>query len=176
MKRVTLLRHAKSSWSDGTLADRDRPLSARGERDAPKMAARLLAREIRPALTLSSPANRALTTATLVTRALGCAEPSLRIEPLLYLADPRRILSVLSTLNDEFDDVMIVGHNPGLTELVNRLLPDWQLDNLATAGVVAIDFHTERWADIDNAATRLAFYDYPKRPEPSRSGRVLFRG
>lgn len=166
MKRLTLLRHAKSSWRDQTLPDRERPLSSRGERDAPAMGLRLKAHRARPSLILTSHAVRARTTARIVARALGYPEEFLHVERSLYLASPDTILAVVGAQDERFADILVVGHNPGMTELTHRLLPDLPLDNLPTCGVVAIDSEAERWPDIGSAARKLAFYDYPKNPEP----------
>jgi phosphohistidine phosphatase len=165
VKQLILLRHAKSSWKDSRLDDRERPLSDRGERDAPRMGKRLKARRARPALVLSSPAKRALRTARIVAHQLD-GRPELKVDESLYLATPDRILAAVLAQEDRHASLLVVGHNPGLTELVNRLLPDLELDNLPTAGVVAIDFHVARWSEIRSDAGRLAYYDYPKNPEP----------
>jgi phosphohistidine phosphatase len=166
MKRLTLLRHAKSSWREHSLPDSERPLSSRGERDAPAMGLRLKANRARPSLILTSHAARAKSTAKIVARSLGFPEEFLQIERSLYLATPDTILAVVAAQDDRFEDLMVVGHNPGMTELVNRLLPGLALDNLPTSGVVAIDSDAERWRDIGAADRRLAFYDYPKNPQP----------
>ena len=162
MKRLILLRHAKSSWSDDGLPDSERPLSGRGERDAPRMGARLNERSIRPNLVLSSPALRARRTATLVARALDYRDDKIRFDARLYLATPLEILAVIAEQADAVDYLLVVGHNPGLTELTNLLLPDLGLANLPTAGTVVVDCATERWAEIRNAQRRLVHYDYPK--------------
>ena len=164
MKQLILFRHAKSSWDDA-LDDVDRPLAARGERDAPRMGKRLKARHARPALILTSHAARARRTAELIARALGAGPELLRIDKALYLASPDALLGVVAKQNDARACVLLVGHNPGLTELVNRLLPDLALDNLPTSGVVAIDLAATRWQDAGTAATKLPYYDYPKNPE-----------
>jgi phosphohistidine phosphatase len=75
------------------------------------------------------------------------------------------LLEVAQNQQDDFSDLLIVGHNPGLTDLVNRFLPEMQLDNLPTGGIVAMDFETEAWAQIQDHPVRLAYYDYPKNPE-----------
>jgi phosphohistidine phosphatase len=166
MKRLTLLRHAKSSHHRGPpLSDRKRPLSDRGERDAPLMGTRLKARKARPSLIVTSPAIRALKTARLVAEALGYPQEFLHIEESLYLAEWDKILETIAMQDDAFSDVLLVGHNPGLTDLANRLLPDLNLSNLPTAGALAIDFATERWSEIGRSEARLAYYDYPKNPE-----------
>ena len=81
----------------------------------------------------------------------------------LYLASPGTMLSIVGRQNDNVTTVVLVGHNPGLTQLVNSLLPDLDLDNLPTAGVVAMQFQCESWANIVAARATLEFYDYPKR-------------
>jgi len=162
MRRITLLRHATSSWDTPTLDDFDRPLNKRGERDAPEMGARLKARGARPTLIVSSDAVRAITTARLVARAIGF--PIGFIQPVndLYLAAPATILQVLATEGHDYEDVMIVGHNPGLTELVNQL-SDARVDNIPTCGMFAIDLDIENWAELATASGTLAWHDYPKK-------------
>ena len=162
MKRQILLRHAKSSWSDDGLPDSERPLSGRGERDAPLMGARLRERGIRPDLVLSSPALRARSTARLVAQVIDYPADAIRLEASLYLAAPEEILAVIAEQVDAIDCLLVVGHNPGLTELTNLLLPELELANLPTAGTVVVDCATERWAEARNAQRRLVCYDYPK--------------
>jgi phosphohistidine phosphatase len=165
MKRLTLLRHAKSSWRDTDLADHERPLSGRGERDAPRMGERLRVRRARPSLIITSTAKRALDTARSVARVLGYPREFVHVEPALYLADPATILELIGKQEETFSDILLVGHNPGFTELVNELLPDLRLNNLPTAGVVAMESTAARWKDIGARNTTLLFYDYPKNPE-----------
>jgi phosphohistidine phosphatase len=167
MKRLTLLRHAKSSWRDTDLPDHERPLSGRGERDAPRMGERLKARRVRPSLIITSTAKRALDTARTVARELGYPREFVQIEPSLYLADPAAILEVIAKQEERFTDIVVVGHNPGFTELVNKLLPDLELHNLPTAGVIAMESTAARWTDVAARNTTLLFYDYPKNPDPA---------
>ena len=162
MKRLILLRHAKSSWSEDGLPDSERPLSGRGERDAPRMGARLHERGTRPDLVLSSPALRARETAKLVAQAIDYPVDAIRVEPSLYLAAPKEILALVAEQADTVDCLLVVGHNPGLTELTNLLLPALNLANLPTAGTVVLDCATESWAEVRNAQRHLVYYDYPK--------------
>jgi phosphohistidine phosphatase len=162
VKRLILLRHAKSSWSEDGLPDSERPLSGRGERDAPRMGARLHQRGIRPDLVLSSPALRARRTATLVARALDYHDDAIRLDARLYLATPMEILAVVAEQADTLDCLVVVGHNPGFTELTNLLLPELELANLPTAGTVVVDCATDRWAEIRSVQRRLVYFDYPK--------------
>jgi len=163
VKQLILLRHSKSS-RDEDVADVDRPLAPRGQRDAPRMGKRLKARHAQPELILASHAARAQRTAELVASALGVGLKQRRTDKRLYLASPDAILSVVAAQDDACACLLLIGHNPGLTELVNRLLPDLALDNLPTSGVVAIDFATTRWKDAAAARAKLAYYDYPKNP------------
>jgi phosphohistidine phosphatase len=166
MKRLILLRHAKSSWRDATLGDLDRPLSERGERDAPRMGARLRQHGAAPHLVLTSHAERARRTATVVARELDYPQEHIRVVPQLYMASPAEVLAVLSAQDPRIACLLVVGHNPGLTELVNLLLPNLGLDNVPTGGVIAIDFDTDEWPSVTGAPHELVFYDYPKNPQP----------
>ncbi len=165
MRRLTLVRHAKSSWANPGTPDRDRPLAARGERDSRKMGRRLVARKARPSLILASSAVRAHMTAKAIAAALKYPSEFLQIEDEIYLASPAEITDLVRRQRDDFSDLMIVGHNPGLTDLVNELLPDLRLENLPTGGVVAIDSDAESWSEFVDSPVRLAYYDYPKNPE-----------
>lgn len=170
MKRLTLIRHAKSSWKDEALADHERPLAARGERDAPRMGERLRARHARPSLIISSTALRAKQTAQSVADALEYPHELIDYAPALYMASPDTILGLAAAQDDRHSDVMLVAHNPGLLELAGKLLPDWPHDNLPTAGIVAVEFATDQWAGITSTPARRLFYDYPKNPEPAAPG------
>ena len=164
-KRITLLRHAKSSWKDASVADRDRPLNRRGSKSAPDMGKRLADRGVRPSLLLTSPAKRARETARLIARELNYPLEFIQSESELYLATPETILQVVARQDDGFNDVMVFGHNPGITELANRL-GDRDIDNVPTCGVVGIELDVQEWAEIVAADGKTVFFDYPKsRPE-----------
>lgn len=160
--RLTLLRHAKSSWNDPGLADHDRPLSKRGQRDAPMMGERLAARGARPAAILSSTARRALTTARRVAEALDYPLDEIRPSRRLYFADTHRILRFIMEQPSEWPEIIVVGHNPGFTDLANLLLPELRLDNLVTAGYVAMDIPADDWSAIARVPATLLHWDYPK--------------
>lgn len=161
MKTLTLVRHAKSSWKDTTVADHDRPLNKRGERDAPFMARRIDVAGIRPSLILSSTAVRAWTTAKIIARHLGYPQEFLQREKDLYLASLYGLLDVVAAQDDAFNSLMIVGHNPGLTDFADFLSPGLT-DNLPTAGVVAVGIDRDDWSLYERPATELVAYDYPK--------------
>jgi phosphohistidine phosphatase len=161
MKTLTLVRHAKSSWKDTSLADRDRPLNKRGERDAPEMGRRIVAAGIRPSLIVSSPAVRAWTTARIIADAIGYPREFLQRDKALYLASVNTILDVIVAQDNGFNSLMLVGHNPGFTDFANYLVPGLT-NNIPTAGVVCVQLDTEDWSLYDKPGVELVLYDFPK--------------
>ena len=161
MKTLVLVRHAKSSWKDESLADRDRPLNRRGERDAPEMARRLADLVGRPDLILSSPARRALATARVVADVVGYPVEAIREDERIYQATPAAILEVIRGVDNGIDRVFLFGHNPGLTELVNEL-SEPAVDNVPTCGVVELRLTTGRWSDVSRANVRRETFLTPK--------------
>lgn len=162
MKTLTLLRHAKSSWDTPGLADRERPLNARGERDAPRAAERIQDAGIRPSLILSSPAVRAWTTARIVAQQIHYPLEFLQREKDLYLASGDKLLEVIGRQDSGFNNLMVVGHNPGLTDLANYLVPDLT-DNVPTSGVVSISLASDSWDLRQTVDNELLIFDYPKK-------------
>lgn len=120
MKTLFLIRHAKSSWDDTALPDKDRPLNDRGRRDAPKMGERLAKRDVKPDLILSSPAVRALRTAEIIAKKLDYRR-KIVVNERLYAVGADDLLDVIHQLGDKVERVMLFGHNPELTELAHRL-------------------------------------------------------
>lgn len=161
MKILTLVRHAKSSWKNPGLSDRQRPLNKRGKRDAPLMGQRILGHGIRPSLILSSPAKRAWTTAKVIAREIHYPIEFLQREDALYHASLDGFLEVLSEQDNEFNSIMVVGHNPGMTDFANYLSPGLT-DNLPTAGVVSVEIDQDHWKLDERPQVRLLVHDYPK--------------
>jgi phosphohistidine phosphatase len=161
MKTLTLVRHAKSSWKDTSLADRDRPLNKRGERDAPEMGRRIAAAGIRPSLIISSEAVRASTTARIIADEIGYPREFLQRDKRLYLASVNTILDVIVAQDNGFNNLMLVGHNPGFTDFANYLVPGLT-NNIPTAGVVSVQLDTDDWSLYDKPGVELVLYDFPK--------------
>jgi phosphohistidine phosphatase len=161
MKTLTLVRHAKSSWKDTSLSDRDRPLNKRGERDAPEMGRRIAAAGIRPSLIVSSPAVRAWTTARIIADEIGYPREFLQRDKRLYLASVNGILDVIVAQDTGFNSLMLVGHNPGFTDFANYLVPGLT-NNIPTAGVVSVQLDTDDWSLYDKPGVELQLYDFPK--------------
>ncbi|WP_323758320.1 SixA phosphatase family protein [Roseivirga sp.] len=160
-KKLYIIRHAKSSWGNAHLSDFERPLNHRGENDAPDMGQRLAMKGVKPSLIISSPANRALTTAKVISPKIGYTVTDIMEEERLYHASTGTIKTLLSRVDDEHDSIMIFGHNPGLTYLINEI-SDFDLDNLPTSAVCGIEFQMESWKDIQTTRGHQFYYDYPK--------------
>jgi phosphohistidine phosphatase len=158
MKRLYLLRHAKSSWKDATLADHDRPLAGRGRRASEAIARQLSDRSIEPKLVLCSTARRARETLDRIAPALGT--PTVKIEPDLYVADARGLLERLRGLPDAIESVMLIGHNPAMQELaVDLARPSPAASELAakypTAALAVLTFTASTWRRLGHGTAEL---------------------
>ena len=163
MKRLLLLRHAKAVPATEPLVDIDRPLAERGERDARRIGERLRRQQLHPTLILASPASRALRTAQLVAQAIDYSRDAISLDRRLYLAEPAAIVEIIAAQDDAIKTLVVVGHNPGLTELLHRLLPTFDVDDLPTCAVVGLDYvDAVAWQDLASASAELCYYDYPK--------------
>lgn len=161
MKKLILVRHAKSSWNDVSQPDFERSLNERGLRDAPEMAARLLEKEISPDALVSSPALRALTTAENFASILELKKKRIHQVPSLYLAGPDVFIEVVSGLEDDWKTVVIFSHNPGITEYANSLCTV-RIDDMATCAMYAVKADVRSWKDFAAAEKHFWFFDYPK--------------
>jgi phosphohistidine phosphatase len=161
MKILTLVRHAKSDWKDPTLSDKQRPLNRRGERDAPELGRRIVKHDIRPSLIIASPAVRAWTTAKIIATEINYPAEFLQREDSLYLASLNDLLDAVAAQEEGFNSLMVVGHNPGMTEFANFLVPGIT-NNLPTAGVVSVHIESDDWSLHQQPETKLVTYDYPK--------------
>lgn len=162
MKRLYLVRHAKSSWSNPELRDFDRPLNKRGNRDAPFMGSLLKEKGIRPDLLITSPAKRTLVTAEYFADELNYPKEDIVKEDDLYEAGARNILKIVSEQEEKISSIMLFGHNPGLTDFCN-IISDRQVDNIPTSAVVLLILNAERWNELDEDTCKLEFFEYPKK-------------
>ncbi len=148
MKTLHLLRHAKSSWDEPGLADRERGLNGRGRRDAPRMGA-ALALEVEPMVIHASPARRA----QLTLEGLCQGWPELAglahcTEEALYTFDEQDVLDWIQAYGGDESALFLVGHNPAFTDLINLLCPQWALENLPTAGYARLQLDCADWAGV----------------------------
>jgi phosphohistidine phosphatase len=161
MKTLYLLRHAKSSWDDTSVPDRDRPLEARGERDAAKMSKRWLQQHGKPDLIMSSPAARALATAKIVAVGLDYKLKNITLNDGLYAATVGALIAAIEALDDRLDRVMLVGHNPGFTALAHHF--DRGITHMSTCALAAFSFDAKSWAGVGQAGPARTIFDSPRR-------------
>lgn len=159
MKTLFLLRHAKSSWKDTSLPDFERPLNKRGQKAAPVIGKFMRKQKLRPDLILCSPAERARQTIALVGEA-AAFKAELRYDERIYEAHVARLLSVISEIDEDAGKVLIVGHNPGLEELLEHLTGEVQ--RMPTAALADITLNIERWADVSERSGELIRLVRPK--------------
>lgn len=164
MKTVNLLRHAKSDWNDSVSRDLDRPLNGRGKRAARLMGVWAREQDLRFDAIVASPAVRVTETLDYFLEAYGTGVDT-RWDRRIYLASSATLLDVLRDLPDTLGSVLMVGHNPGLEDLVLDIVPDASADALRaevetkypTAAIATLLFAAERWADLAKPAKLTAF-------------------
>lgn len=145
MKTLLILRHAKSDWGTPDAADHDRPLNGRGKRDAPRMGQLLRDEQLVPDLMISSTAKRARKTARLLAEASGY-EGEIKLAETLYLAGPEAYLDVLRQTPEVCQSVMVIGHNPGLEELIEALTGE--TESLSTAALAQVRLPIAHWSEL----------------------------
>ena len=159
MKDLLLLRHAKSSWKDPELADFERPLNERG-RQAAELVGRYIAREnVGIDLIISSPAVRARQTIELVLRSAK-RSVELRFDQLIYEASPTRLLEIISQIEDERQSVLLVGHNPGMEELLALLVGGEQ--HMPTASLAGVSLQAKNGTRSRSAKCELKSFVKPR--------------
>lgn len=160
MKRLFVLRHAKSSWKDETLPDHERPLNKRGKRTAPLMGRLMREKDLLPQLILSSTALRCRQTVEAVIEESGFDGP-IRWLDEFYMAGPEAYLDALAGLEEEISEVMVVGHNPGLEELIEDLTG--QYEALPTGSLALLELAVKHWSDLkEDVHARLVNVWRPK--------------
>lgn len=164
MKTLFLLRHAKSSWDFPKLRDFERPLARRGEREAPIMGGRFLERESSVDCIVSSPAVRARSTAILMAEAIGFPVEDVISNPDLYFCGTAMYLKAASLVDDDYDSVMLVGHNPTITDFANEMA-DADIANIPTCGLVELSLPIDRWSEISRGDSTLVEFDFPKNED-----------
>jgi phosphohistidine phosphatase len=164
VKTLLILRHAKSSWSDASLSDHDRPLKKRGRQDAPKMGKLLYREGLTPGLIVTSSARRAVETAQFVAAESGY-EGGIVVSGELYHADPESYLTAVRECGEGHDIVMLIGHNPGIEDLVEQLAGEWQ--RMPTAALAQVRLDVEAWPALrDDATGRLVNLWLAREVEP----------
>ncbi len=161
MKRLFIVRHAKSSWDSPYLSDFDRPLNNRGKRDLLDMANRFSDTDYHVDYIISSPAERAWNTAKGFAKTLNIADENFIDDERFYHANTSTMKEIVSVVDNAHDTIMVFGHNPGLTSLITSL-SDFNLYNLPTCAICGIEFAFDSWEEIMTTKGKKVYYDFPK--------------
>jgi phosphohistidine phosphatase len=159
VRTLFILRHAKSSWDDASLADIDRPLNGRGLRDAPKMGELMRNRGFVPDMILSSPAKRAAETVKLVKDA-GGFDAEITLDERIYEASPNTLRRVAADINEACSSALLVGHNPGIEGFIRYLTG--RAESMPTAALAVIDLDISEWRAVSEECGALRHVFRPK--------------
>jgi len=162
VKELILIRHAKSSWSDPSLADHDRPLNKRGKRNAPLMGKRLARHYCLPDRVVASPAKRARKTARIICKQLPFPKKEIILEERLYSSDIMDLYGIVRSCDERVKRLFLVGHNFVITDFAEELT-GVSISNIPTCGIVGIRFNVLCWAQVQQSSGKLLFFDYPKK-------------
>lgn len=162
MKKLYLVRHAKSSWEFSELTDYERPLNKRGKKDAPLMGKVFNEIGIIPDLIVSSPAVRAFTTARTIAELINYPIEKIQTSEIIYEVGTKEFFEFIKSTNDNVNSLMVFGHNPSLT-LLSNYLSDKYIDNIPTCGMTEIEFSVEQWEKIKPSSGILKSFEFPKK-------------
>jgi phosphohistidine phosphatase len=151
MKTLLLMRHAKSSWKDSHIPDHDRPLNRRGKHDAPLMGKLLRDQKMNLDLIISSTALRAETTANLIAKAVKY-KVEIILDRSIYNAEPTNLLTILSNCSDEYNSILLVGHNPTVEETVQMLANSAEI-TMATCAIAHLTLSIDAWTELKEKKT-----------------------
>jgi phosphohistidine phosphatase len=162
MKELYLLRHAKSSWDDPTIDDIDRPLNKRGKNDAVFMGNVMRQLNLFPEIIVSSSAKRAYSTAKRIAGVLEYEKERVIKDSELYDCSVEHFYVFIKSLNDVYNKILIVGHNPEITLFTNKLCNE-SIANIPTCGLAVIKTNAKFWSDISFGNGILSSFEYPKK-------------
>jgi phosphohistidine phosphatase len=170
VKRLWLLRHAKSSWDHPGLPDADRPLAPRGRRAAELLAAQVAAADVRPSLVLCSSSLRTRETLAAILPTLGGAALEVRIDPALYGAGAAQLLDRLRQMSNIASSAMLIAHNPGIQDLALALAAGGPAlarlgEKFPTGALVTLEVDVERWSDLDHGTATATTLVTPRSLE-----------
>ncbi len=161
MKKLTLIRHGKSSWDNPSLSDWERPLITRGKKDAILIGNKLEEEKIIPDKIISSSAKRAYDSAKRIAECINYPESEIAITDEIYFAGFGQLVQIINNLKDDWNHVFLFGHNPYFTEFAN-LFGTNNISNLPTTGVYQISFDCDNWKDISKKNGKNTYFLTPK--------------
>ena len=153
MKEIILIRHGKSSW-EHDVTDRERPLKTRGINDIKLVANHFFYNNSVPEIIFSSPAHRALHTCEIFMNTLNVAKKQVVVVEELYDFEGKNVIDFIKNLSNQYNDVMIFGHNHAFTSISN-IFGDTFIDNLPTSGLVKLKFDISDWKDLKKGITEF---------------------
>ncbi len=160
VKHLLLIRHGQAEPYSPVIRDQERELTSTGVTEASRMGKFIHTKQVFPVHIIASSARRTIATAALLAAQLGYDESKIRIEPVLYESSMRSLIAVVNQLEEAFEQVMIVSHNPTLTYLAEYLTHE-EIGNLPTCGAVFIRFDNQKWAEVSGNTGKLVWYEYP---------------
>jgi phosphohistidine phosphatase len=161
LKRLTLVRHANAEWKDSAVADFDRPLNRRGMAEAEATAKKLLEQERTPDLVVTSPSRRTQQTADIIAREHGFGSRRVKRDEHLYLATAEDILKVIRNTGPKVEHLAVVGHNPGISELLKLLAPEFGIPEIATGAMCTMCFKVTMWNSVAVGGAKDVEYEAP---------------
>ncbi|MBI4845800.1 MAG: histidine phosphatase family protein [Candidatus Omnitrophica bacterium] len=162
MKHLYLLRHAKSNWDNPKLDDFDRPLNTKGKKDAPRVGKFLKKQELIPDVIISSPAKRAIETAEIIAKSVKYPFSKIIQDNNIYNAQMKTLLKTVRSINDKNEKAMLIGHNPGITDLAN-CLSSFQVENIPACGIVCLDFDADSWKSAGKDNGIFILFNFPEK-------------
>lgn len=168
-KILYLLRHAKSDWSVNGQKDIDRELNQRGYFDAPLMGVRMHELQVKPQMIFCSSARRTVLTCEYICERIQFNLDQVAFDEDLYEASSRTLLQKINTVNNDFDEVMFIGHNPTHTYMAEYLTGK-ELGNIPTSGCVKITFEVDSWSQVSKDLGKLEWFIFPKDNEGNALG------
>jgi len=163
MKKLYIIRHAKSSWKDMSLDDFDRPLNKRGKHNSKFMGELLHKKAIKPDSIISSPAKRASDTAVNIAKELDYPTEKIIYDESIYEVSSSTLLHIIQAIDDKYQQVFLIGHNPSLNTLLAHLIPNNDIDNIVTAGIVELELDIDSWKYLSAINCRFVSFEYPKK-------------
>ena len=162
MKTLYIIRHGKSAWNEPGLNDSERPLLQKGISRTRQVAEHLVQAQAKPDLILSSHAVRAFETAKIIAHGVEYPEEKIIMSNKIYYSDAEGIFELFYDLSEDIHSLMLVGHNPTLTDMANEFLTQ-KIDNLPTSGAVCVEFNTDSWESFFLSPSKVKFVLIPKQ-------------
>ena len=159
MKRLTLIRHSKAESASCLKVDRERNLTETGRNLANSMAEKLLNKQIHPDAIICSIANRTLQTARIFSSRFQISDKDFFIKKELYLADTSTYNKIIKEINNQYESVFIIGHNPGITETANKICTQVRIDHMAVCSAFSVNLNSRNWSEFEFGQSDFSLFE-----------------